>query len=428
MDNLAEQETGTDQERRLAALRTELEKEGVDGFLITTADEYQGEYPPASARRLAWLSGFTGSAGALAVLPDEAAIFVDGRYTVQARQQVDAGDYQQCGLSPGYASVAEWLKDNAKPGSKIAYDPWLHTQNFIETMDRALKGKGVDLVAIANNPIDALWHDRPAIPQAPVQVHPAERAGEESASKRKRVGKSVADKGCDAVMITAPDSIAWLLNIRGGDVSHTPLALSYAMLHADGKVDWFIDEAKLSDNVRKHVGADVRIHSPEEMEQALVALGRDKKTVLYDAVRSAAWFHQQLEEAGATIKRGDDPCLLPKACKNPVEIEGMRQAHIRDGVALAKLLCWLDQEAPKGHVMELDVEDKLLAFRQEQADFQEPSFATIAGSGEHGAIVHYKASEKSNKSLENNSLFLLDSGGQYLDGTTDVTRTIVVGT
>lgn len=424
--------------RRLDALRGAMRQAGVQGFVVPVTDEYQGEYPPPSARRMAWLTGFTGSAGAAVVLdesaldpdkcagPEEAkaaAVFVDGRYTLQARRQVDAAHYEQQELAG--MGQAEWAAARLKAGARLAYDPWLHSRSAVEAMHRQLEGSGVELVPVEANCVDAVWRDRPPVPCAPVEVYGERYAGETSASKRARVGKAVEANGADAAVLSAPDSIAWLLNIRGGDVAHTPLALSFALLHKDGAVDWFIDAAKLSDAVRAHVGAEVRIRPVEALREALHGLSGAK--VQYDPMRSAAWFHRQLMEAGAEIVARDDPCLLPKACKNATEIEGMRQAHIRDGAALAKLLAWLDAEAPLRPVTELEVERRLLSFRQQQEHFREPSFDTIAGSGEHGAIVHYRATEDSDKVLEINTLFLLDSGGQYLDGTTDVTRTVVIG-
>jgi len=425
---------------RQDALRAEMKREGVDGFVVPVADEYQGEYPPVSARRVGWLTGFTGSAGAAVVLGADAldsgktkgeadakaaAVFVDGRYTLQARQQVDQSRYEQKDLMAD--PLAEWVASRLPKGAKLAYDPWMHTQAAVENMRKTLDKHGIELTATTHNLVDAVWKDRPPVPQEPVIVHGEEFAGEPSAAKRSRIGRLVKDNGADAAVLTDPASIAWLLNIRGGDVTHTPLALSFAVLHADGHVDWFIDEKKISDDIRAHVGAEVKIRPMEAMEAAMKELGKQGANVQYDPKRSASWFHKHLVDAGAHIVEKDDPCLLPKACKNPTEIEGMRQAHIRDGVALTKFLAWVDEEAHKRDVTELEVEQKLLAFRQQQQDFREPSFDTIAGSGAHGAIVHYRATEDSNKVLEKNSLFLLDSGGQYPDGTTDVTRTTVIG-
>lgn len=426
---------------RISTLREEMKKAGVDGFIVPTADEYQCEYPPVSARRLAWLTGFTGSAGQAIVLAEDAldpakikddaearaaAIFVDGRYTLQAKMQVDGKSYEQRDLMSDVLG-ADWVVSRIKQGATLAYDPWLHTQSSVEALKAKMDKAGIALVAVPHNLIDPIWRDRPAVSKAAVQAYSDTYAGETSQSKRQRLGENFKKDGVDATVITAPDSIAWLLNIRGGDVQNTPLALSFAVLHQDGKVDWYIDPDKIGAEVVKHVGDAVKIVDIARLGEGIDALGEAKSTVQYDPKRSAAWFHERLTQAGATIKNADDPCVMPKAVKNATEIQGMRQAQIRDGVALTKFLAWLDEEVTKRPVTELEVEKKLLSFRQQQKDFKEVSFDTIAGSGEHGAIVHYRATEETNKVLENNNLFLLDSGGQYLDGTTDVTRTMVIG-
>lgn len=414
-----------DHAARLEALRAEIARMGVDGFMVPHGDAFQSEYPPASARRLEWLTGFNGSAGASVVTTDKAAVFVDGRYTVQVKQQVDEKLFEHQDFAPGYKTVREWTVKNLDKGGKVAYDPWLMTQSTLESLKEEFGKKGIELVPSQKNLIDTVWKDRPAQPQAPVKIHEEKFAGESSESKRTRLAKQLGGSGSDVALITMPDSIAWLLNIRGGDMAFNPFALSYATLDKNGKVDWFIDESKLSPEVRAHIGNAVTIRPMVDLESAIKAL--KGKTVQYDPKRSSAWFHDQLSTAGAKVTNGDDVCLLPKACKNPVEIEGIRQAHIRDGVAVSKLLCWLDEEAPKRPVNELEVEEKLLSFRKEQEHFQEPSFATIAGSADHGAIVHYKASKKSNQVLAKDTVFLLDSGGQYTDGTTDITRTVIIG-
>lgn len=414
-------------------LQKEMAVANVDGFIIPVADEYQNEYPPMSARRVAWLCGFTGSAGVVVVLRPEcltnkekksAAIFVDGRYTLQARQQVDMDRYEQKDLMAD--PLPEWVADRLPKGAKLAYDPWLHTQMAVETMRKQLEQSGILLLPSERNLLDAVWKDRPAVPSEPVRIYEEEYAGESSRSKRRRIGKIIERNGVEVAVITQPDSIAWLLNIRGGDVMHTPLALSFALLYADGQVRWFIDARKLNDAVRAHLGEEVTICPMEALAEVLHGLSAKK--VQYDPKRSAVWFHQQLTVGGAEIIAKDDPCLLPKACKNAMEITGMRNAHLRDGVALTRFLCWLDTEIQHRELTELEAEAKLLEFRQQQFGFHEPSFDTIAGNGAHGAIVHYRATPESNAALEKNSLFLLDSGGQYIDGTTDVTRTIAIGT
>lgn len=416
--------------QRMEDLCVELTKVQVDGFIVPVADEYQNEYPPASARRVAWLCGFTGSAGAAVVLRPEsltdkerkaAAIFVDGRYNIQARQQVDMERYEQKDLMTN--PMPEWVAERLPKGAKLAYDPWMHTQMAVEAMRKQLEQSGISLMPSERNLLDAVWADRPAVPSEPVRVYGEEYAGESNQSKRQRIGKIIEKNGADVAVITQPDAIAWLFNIRGGDVTHTPLALSFALLYANGQAEWFIDERKISDPVRAHLGAEITIHPMEALQDAL--RGLSAKKVQYDPKRSAAWFHQQL--TGAEIVAKDDPCLLPKACKNTAEIAGIHNAHQRDGVALTRFLCWLDGEVQRRELTELEAEAKLLEFRQQQPGFHEPSFDTIAGSGAHGAIVHYRATPDSNAVLAKDSLFLLDSGGQYIDGTTDVTRTIAIG-
>lgn len=418
--------------QRMEDLCAELTKVQVDGFIVPVADEYQNEYPPASARRVAWLCGFTGSAGAAVVLRPEsltdkkkkaAAIFVDGRYTIQARQQVDMERYEQKDLMTN--PMPEWVAECLPKDAKLAYDPWMHTQTAVEAMRKQLEQSGIALVSSERNLLDAVWADRPPVPSEPVRVYGEEYAGESSRSKRQRIGKIIEKNGADVAVITQPDAIAWLFNIRGGDVTHTPLALSFALLYADGRAEWFIDPRKISAPVRAHLDTEITIRPMEALQDALCGLSAKK--VQYDPKRSAAWFHQQLTAAGAEILAKDDPCLLPKACKNATEIAGMRNAHLRDGVALTRFLCWLDGEVQRRKLTELEAEAKLLEFRQQQPGFHEPSFDTIAGSGAHGAIVHYRATPDSNAVLAKDSLFLLDSGGQYTDGTTDVTRTIAIG-
>lgn len=414
---------------KLESLRSRLAESKVDGFLVPVADEYQGEYPPASARRATWLTGFTGSAGLVAVTAKKAAMFVDGRYTVQVRNQVDGTlyDYQD------FTSVdmRDWLTANLKEGQVLGYDSWLHTQAGLEALRNVLLEKGVRMVALKQNPLDAVWHDRPAAPQSPVVIYPEVLAGESSANKRKKLAEHLQTRKLDAAIITAPDAICWLLNVRGGDTPHTPQALSFAILYASGKLEWFIDAAKLSKEVLAHVGKEVTALPQEDMPKHIKALA--EKRVLLDTRRSAAWFYDVLEEAHAKIITGDDICLLPKACKNKAEIDAIRAAHVRDGVAIVNFLHWLDTNVTNGKITELQAETQLLAFRNEQPGFQEPSFDTIAGFGAHGAIVHYRATDESNKTLKGNGLFLLDSGGQYCDekagvaATTDITRTMVIG-
>jgi Xaa-Pro aminopeptidase len=410
---------------RLSALRAELARRGVQGFLVPRADEHQGEYVPPSAARLAWLTGFTGSAGLAVVLHGRAALFVDGRYTLQARNEVEASLYEQRHLTESPAG--EWIAEALRPGETLGYDPRFHTVPEIERLEAAAAKAGGSLRPLDDNPLDTIWRDRPAPPCAPVVPHELCFAGRSSDEKRREIAAQMATGRVDAAVLTAPDSIAWLLNIRGGDVPYTPLPLSFAILHGDGAVDLFIDERKLANGTRAFLGNAVHVERPEEFGPALEALGRRDKRVLADPSHVSAWVFDRLKSGGAQIHRGPDPCLLPKACKNPVELAGSRAAHLRDGVALTKFLAWLAAAAPRGNLREIAVSDRLEEFRRTGEHFQGLSFPTISGAGANGAIVHYHAQPASERALEAGSFYLVDSGAQYLDGTTDVTRTIAIG-
>jgi Xaa-Pro aminopeptidase len=407
---------------RLARLRAELARRGVDGFLVPRTDEYQGEYVPASAQRLAWLTGFTGSAGLAVVLKEKAAIFVDGRYTLQAATEVDGRLFEHRHISDQPA--AAWIESILKPGESLAYDPRLHTLGEVARYRTAAEKAGGRLVALDVNAVDAVWTERPAPPRAPVVPHGIRFAGEGAAAKRARIASGLAEQGADAAVLTAPDSIAWLLNIRGGDVPHTPLPLSFAVLHRDESVDLFIDPRKLTPELPAHLGNAVRIADPGGFGAFLEHLAAEKKRVLADPALSAAWVFDQLGEVAI---KAPDPCQLPKACKNPIELEGTREAHRRDGAALTSFLAWLAREAGSGKLREIDVSDRLEAFRRPGANFRDLSFPTISGAGPNGAIVHYHASKASERRLEPGTFYLVDSGAQYLDGTTDVTRTVAIG-
>ncbi len=412
---------------RLSALRAELKDRGWDGFLVPRSDEHQGEYVPPSAERLAWLTGFTGSAGMAAVLTDTAAIFVDGRYTLQVRDQVDTDLFTARHITD--EPLADWLKEVLSKGARLAFDPWLHTPKQVARLRRWTEAAGGELVAAEDNPLDAVWEDRPAPPQAPVRDHPLEYAGRESRDKRQDLAAGLKDKGIETAFISAPDSIAWLLNVRGGDVAHTPLPLSFALLHDDGTVDWFIDAVKLSGESPPRLDNAVSTHTPETMAGRLDDLGGRK--VLLDPDLAPEWARMRLRQAGAECVEGPDPCLLPKARKNAVEIAGAHAAHRRDGRSLCRFLAWFDGAAARlgegEHLDELRLVDRLSQFRREDPLFRDLSFDTIAGSGPNGAIVHYRVTEESNRRLAAGELFLLDSGAQYPDGTTDVTRTLPVG-
>ncbi|MGZ5937935.1 MAG: aminopeptidase P family N-terminal domain-containing protein, partial [Rhizomicrobium sp.] len=344
---------------RLAALREELKRRGLDGFVVPRADEHQGEYVPKRAERLAWLTAFTGSAGAAVVLRDKAAVFVDGRYTLQVRQQTDTSLFEPRDLVE--EGPAGWIAKALPKGARLGYDPWLHTQAAVEGLRAAAEKAGGTLVACDTNPIDAVWKDQPDAPTAKAIVHAMNLAGESAESKRTRIAEDVKTQGADAAVITLPDSVCWLLNIRGGDVPHTPFALSFAILNSDGSTDLFMDERKSSPELLQHLGNAVRLRDPKDFPPALDAL--KGKTVVTDPMTASSAIFDRLTKAGAKIRRAADPVQLPKACKNPVEIEGSRKAHIRDGAALSKFLCWLAREAPRGNLTEIDAAKTLEGYR-----------------------------------------------------------------
>jgi Xaa-Pro aminopeptidase len=407
---------------RLAALRTELARQGLDGCLVPMADEYQNEYVPARARRIAWLSGFTGSAGLIVVLAGKAAIFVDGRYTLQVRDQVDVSLFEPRHVSD--EPPTGWIAANLPAGGKLGYDPWLFTIAGVERFAAAAAKADGTLVPCAANPVDAVWADQPAPPLSPIVPHDERYAGETAEAKRGRIAKALG--GADATVISAPDSIAWLLNVRGGDVAHTPLPLGFAILRTDASVELFTDMRKVTPGLETHLGNAVAVQPADHLGDGLDSLAGKK--VLVDAQATAAWIVERLEQAGADIVRGTDPVQLPKACKNPVELAGTRACHVRDGAAVACFLKWLEETAPGGTVDELGAVDALYDFRARDALFQDLSFDTISGSGPNGAIVHYKSTPATNRKLRPGELYLVDSGAQYLDGTTDITRTVAIGT
>jgi len=404
---------------KLAALRAVMAQNHWQGFLVPMSDEYQNEYVPPAARRLAFLTGFTGSAGFVVVLPGKAAFFTDSRYTLQAVEQVDAALYTL--FDTAEKLPRDWLAAEMAAGARLAYDPWLHSVEGLERLRNALPQ--VELVAVAKNPLDALWAERPAASNAPIVAYGLNYAGQSSAEKWAALAKSLREKDVAALVVSDPASIAWLLNVRGDDVPHTPLPLSFALLHADETVDWFVDPRKVTAELLAVLGGDIRPHAPDDFLPML--RGLEKIKVQLDPALCAVAIADCLIQA--TIMHADDPCALPRACKNKVEQEGMRQAHCRDAVALAQFFAWLDAQ-PVGSVTELQAEARLEAYRAAQSLYAGASFATIAGSGAHGAIVHYRATPESDRTLQAGELFLLDSGGQYQDGTTDVTRTVAIGT
>jgi Xaa-Pro aminopeptidase len=410
-------------EARLDALRKELARRGLDGFVVPISDEHMSEYVGDYAQRLAWLTGFGGSAGTAVVLRDKAAIFVDGRYTIQAREQVDGRlfDYQ----SIPQTSPAAWLGENAPEGARVGYDPWLHSKGWADATAKALAERGGELVAVESNPVDAIWDDQPAPSAARAVVHSDEHAGRTSAEKRAEVAEWLRREGLDAAVISALDSVAWLLNIRGADVSRTPVTLSYVIAHADGTAELFIAPEKVTPELAHHLGNAVTVRPRAEFAGALGQFAGKKVSV--DPNFGVAAIFQALEAGGANVVVRRDPTILAKALKNPVERQGQRDAQARDGAAVAKFLHWLSVAAPKGGETELSAAARLQAFREETGLLRDLSFDTISAAGPHAAIPHYRVDEESNLAIAPGSIFLVDSGGQYPDGTTDITRTVWVG-
>ncbi|WP_395645733.1 aminopeptidase P family protein [Terricaulis sp.] len=409
--------------KHLPKLRKALKSAGLDGFITPHEDEWQNEYVPRAYDRLAWLTGFTGSAGAAVVFADEAAVFVDGRYTLQVRAQVDETLFAYRDLVDG--GPAGYIRERAAKGAKIGYDPKLHSPDALDRLQAAADAAGAVLVAVAKNPIDEVWDDRPAIPTAPVVSHPEKFAGEASNTKRHRLGDGLKKDHADAAVITSPASIAWLFNVRGGDVARTPLPLGEAILRSDGSADLFLADEKVSAELKQWLGNEVSVRPSADLAPALASLSG--KRVKVDPSSASAWYFGELERAGAEIVRGQDPVVLPRACKNDAEIEGSRKAHQRDGAAVARFLHWLSTDAQTGKVNEIEACEKLESFRHATGQLKDLSFDSISGAGPNGAIVHYRVTTKTNRRLARGSLFLIDSGGQYPDGTTDITRTVAIG-
>jgi Xaa-Pro aminopeptidase len=416
---------GGDARARLEALRRELRRRRLAGFIVPKTDEHQSEYLPARSERLSWLTGFTGTAGTAIVLRDRAALFVDGRYTLQAAGQVEPDLYEVCHVTG--ETMGNWIAAHLGKGARLGFDPWLQSQRQADLLRAACGRCGARLAAVDDNPIDAIWQDRPLPPIAPIVPHGEAFAGVRAEEKLGHVADLLRHSGDDAAVLTATDSIAWLLNLRGGDVPYAPLFMAFAVIHADATAEVFVDPRKLLPEVRRRLGNSVRFSPAEAFAAALDRLGSDHKQVRIDPERAPEAAIARLRKAGARPRLDADPCLLPKARKNAVELAGIRAAHRRDGVALCRFFTWLAAEAPKGRVSELDAAERLSALRSDGAFYRGDSFPTIAGAAANGAIVHYRADLASNRRLEPGSLFLLDSGGQYLDGTTDVTRTVAIG-
>ena len=409
----------------LPRIRAAMAAQGLDGLLVPHEDEHQNEYLPGANDRLAWATGFTGSAGAAVVMADRAAVFVDGRYTIQVRAQVDSSLFEICDLVVG--GVPGWIEAHTRAGQVIGYDPRLHSPDALGYLKNAAIRSGATLKSLDPNPLDIAWGaDRPAQPAAPVRPHALEFAGEESAAKRTRLGEGLVAKGAEAAVLTAPASIAWLFNVRGGDVSRTPLPLAQAILNRDGSARLFLEPAKVTPELPAWLGNGVSLEAPADLPGALAAL--KGKVVLVDPAQSPAFYFDALEAAGARVLRGEDPCALPRACKNPVEIAGSRSAHVRDGVALTRFLHWVATEAQALLPDEIEVASRLEAFREEVEGLADLSFDTIAAAQGNAALPHYHPTEKTNTRTAPGTLLLVDSGGQYPDGTTDVTRTMAIGT
>ena len=414
-----------DRAKRLAALRKVMKARKLDGFIVPLADEHQSEYVSWHAARLAWLTGFAGSAGQAIVLATKAAIFVDGRYVLQVKKQVDSRLFKPIHIAdrlPG-----GWLSENLPKGARLGYDPWLHTDRQVAALKQVCEKRGAKLIPVERNPIDEIWDDQPPPPLGRIVVQETKYAGETPAHKRTRIARSLRERGLAAAVLSSPDSIAWLLNVRGSDAPHTPLPNSFAVIDADGAIDWFVNSRKLVNGASKRLGAKTRMHPVFALADSLPRYKKSSGGILVDPAKAPYWVIQQLDKAGIKVMRGEDPCLMPKACKNDVEVAGMRAAHERDGAALTRFLAWLDRHGPTGKIDELGAAAQLEAFRAEDSLFRDLSFPTITGAGPNGAIVHYRATPRSNRKIKPGMLYLVDSGGQYADGTTDVTRTVAIG-
>ena len=420
-----EPESGVALTARLAAFREELLRRKLSGFVVPRADQQQNEYVAPSEERLAWLTGFTGSAGLAIVLAHEAAIFVDGRYTLQAAKQVDAKAWSVEPLVD--PSPETWLGRHLSAGDRLGFDPWLHTTAAAERLAAACATAGAELIAVDGNPVDSVWTERPPAPLGPVAIHGPQFSGEAETDKLRRIRIEIIRLGVDALVLSDSHAVAWTFNIRGADVSHTPLPLSYALVRKDGRPTVFIDHRKLSNSARDHLEQSAEVAEPEALTGELTRLAQRGASIALDSATAADALTRLIGAAGGKAVRGSDPVSLLKAVKNATEIEGTRTAHRRDAVALARFLAWIDREAPSGALTEIDAVEALESFRRDTGALKDVSFPTIAGTGPNGAIVHYRVTRKSNRRIASGDLLLIDSGAQYQDGTTDVTRTIPIG-
>lgn len=410
---------------RLATLRAELKERSLDGFIVPLTDEHMSEYVGSYAQRLPWLTNFTGSAGNAAILQDKASVFIDGRYTIQAAAELDPALYEHH-LIDRY-TLLKWVADNAPEGATIGFDPELATITWVEEAEKAFARKGLKLEAVNTNPVDAVWADRPAEPLAPALPHAEKYSGKSAAEKRAEIAAKLREEGADAAVITMLDSIAWAFNVRGTDVSNTPVTHAWAILHADESANLYIAPEKVTPELQAHLGNNVQLEPRGTFYMALAAMGGAGRKILVDRNTNNAKVFTTLDVSGATLITGDDPCILPKAIKNEAEQQGSRDAHIRDGAAITEFLHWVETEAPKGGIDELIAVDKLWSFRKKRDLLRDKSFDTISGSGPNGALPHYRVTEETNRPLKVGELYLVDSGGQYLDGTTDITRTVAIG-
>lgn len=409
----------------LDALRGELKNQQLTGFIIPLTDEHMSEYVGSYAQRLEWVTGFQGSAGNAVVLLDKAAIFIDGRYTIQVKDQVD-GDYVERHHFEEYP-LKKWITDNMGENARIGYDAELATTGWVKAMGDHIEGEGGSLVAIDDNPVDAVWLDKPSAPMSELRVQDVKWAGKSAGDKREDIAKILKEKQVDAVVVTMLDCVAWAFNIRADDVENTPVPHAFAILRVDESGQLFVAPEKLTDNVRHHLGNSVEIKSRSAFYDELREMGERGETVLVDPASNNAKIFTTLTSSGATLVEGADPCILMKAVKNTVEQQGTRDAHIRDGAAISEFLAWFSVEAPKETLDELKVVAKLLEFRKAKDLIKDISFRTISAAGSNAALCHYSVSEETNLPIKRGELFLLDSGGQYSDGTTDITRTMIVG-